>query len=301
MGSRGKAPCLVVVDVEARQSVLAAKLSYCRKSDVAKASSYQTRFSFGLIKTLARKQSRGCGAIRFDRDTLKAPADGHGRSFAKVPSWTASTLEAEQVASAYGRWAPVYDILFGPVFRRGRLAAVAAAERVGGRILEVGVGTGLSLPSYASSNQLTGIDICEPMLERARLRVRRLGLRHVRSIAVGDAENLDFPTASFDVVVAQYVVTAVAQPERALDEFVRVVRPGGEIILTSRIGAETGLRGTIERWLMPLTSRLGWRTEFAWSRYQRWAASCPAVTLLERRALPPLGHFSLIRFLRVAD
>ncbi len=210
-------------------------------------------------------------------------------------------MERERVANAYGRWAPVYDMIFGPVFRRGRLDAVAAAERIGGRILEVGVGTGLSLPSYSSGTRVVGIDISEPMLDKARRRVRQENLGHVESIAVGDAENIDFPTASFDVVVAQYVVTAVPKPERALDEFVRVARPGGEIIITTRIGAETGLRGTIEKWLMPLTSRLGWRTEFAWSRYERWAQGSPCVRLLERRTLPPLGHFSLIRFLRLPD
>jgi phosphatidylethanolamine/phosphatidyl-N-methylethanolamine N-methyltransferase len=116
-----------------------------------------------------------------------------------------------------------------------------------------------------------------------------------------DAEHLAVPDASFDVVVAQYVVTAIPDPERALDEFVRVVRPGGEIILTTRIGAETGLRGTLEKWLMPLTSRLGWRTEFPWSRYERWANGSNQVRLLERRALPPLGHFWLLRYLRVAE
>jgi phosphatidylethanolamine/phosphatidyl-N-methylethanolamine N-methyltransferase len=213
----------------------------------------------------------------------------------------AAAVEREQVANAYGRWAPVYDMIFGPVFRRGRLDAVAAAERIGGRILEVGVGTGLSLPSYSSGTRIVGIDISEPMLEKARRRVQNEALGHVESIAVGDAENLDFPTASFDVVVAQYVVTAVPNPERALDEFVRVVRPGGEIIITTRIGAETGLRGTIEKFLMPLTSRLGWRTEFSWSRYERWAEGAPGVRLLERRALPPLGHFSLVRYLRLPD
>jgi phosphatidylethanolamine/phosphatidyl-N-methylethanolamine N-methyltransferase len=208
-------------------------------------------------------------------------------------------LKREEVANAYGRWAPVYDIVFGPVFRRGRLDAVAAAERIGGRILEVGVGTGLSLPSYSSATRIVGIDISEPMLEKARRRVQTGKLSHVESIAVGDAENLDFPDASFDVVVAQYVVTAVPNPERALDEFLRVVRPGGEIIITTRIGAETGLRGTLEKWLMPVTSRLGFRTEFAWSRYENWAQGVPNVRLLERRALPPLGHFSLVRYLRV--
>lgn len=209
-------------------------------------------------------------------------------------------LRRDEVAEAYGRWAPVYDIVFGPVFSRGRRAAVAAAERVGGRILEVGVGTGLSLGQYAKSNRIVGVDISEPMLEKAQERVKRLHLDQVEAISVMDAEQLTFPDGSFDVVVAQYVVTAVPNPERALDEFVRVVRPGGEIILTSRIGAETGFRGTVEKWLMPVTSRLGWRTEFPWARYERWAKGS-AVRLIERRALPPLGHFWLIRFARLED
>jgi phosphatidylethanolamine/phosphatidyl-N-methylethanolamine N-methyltransferase len=101
------------------------------------------------------------------------------------------------------------------------------------------------------------------------------------------------------VVVAQYVVTAVPNPERALDEFVRVVRPGGEIIITTRIGAEGGFRGKVEKTLMPVTSRLGWRTEFAWARYAAWAAQTPQVRLVERRELPPLGHFNLLRYRKV--
>jgi phosphatidylethanolamine/phosphatidyl-N-methylethanolamine N-methyltransferase len=207
-------------------------------------------------------------------------------------------MERDQVAEAYGRWAPVYDMVFGPVFRRGRRAAVAVAERVGGRILEVGVGTGLSLGDYSARNRIVGIDISAPMLEKARARVAKLGLRQVERLSVMDAEHLSFPDASFDVVVAQYVVTAIPNPETALDEFVRVVRPGGEIVLTTRIGAEKGLRGALEKLLMPLTSRMGWRTEFSWARYERWAERSPSVRLLERRALPPLGHFFLLRYSR---
>jgi phosphatidylethanolamine/phosphatidyl-N-methylethanolamine N-methyltransferase len=208
-------------------------------------------------------------------------------------------MDTDGVARAYGRWAPVYDAIFGPVFRQGRQAAVQAADRIGGRILEVGVGTGLSLPSYARSSRIVGIDISEPMLEKARARARQLS--NVEAILVGDAEKLDFETESFDVVVAQYVVTAIPNPERALNEFIRVVRPGGEIILTTRIGAERGLRGAIEGLLMPITSRLGWRTELSWERYQLWADRSPSVGLIERRALPPLGHFWLIRFTRLPN
>lgn len=209
-------------------------------------------------------------------------------------------MDTKSVASAYGRWAPVYDAVFGPVFRRGRQAAIQASERIGGRILEVGVGTGLSLPSYGKANRIVGIDISEPMLAKARERVQRQDLSHVESIQLGDAEKLDFPDECFDVVVAQYVVTAIPNPERALNEFIRVVRPGGEIILTTRIGAEGGVRGAVEHTLMPVTSRLGWRTEFPWSRYEAWVAASPKVRLLEKRALPPLGHFYLVRVARIA-
>jgi phosphatidylethanolamine/phosphatidyl-N-methylethanolamine N-methyltransferase len=211
-----------------------------------------------------------------------------------------TVMDRDHVAEAYGRWAPIYDIVFGPVFRQGRLAAVKAAESIGGRILEVGVGTGLSLADYGRGTRVVGVDISEPMLEKARNRVEAQGLSHVEALEVMDAEHLTVPDASFDVVVAQYVVTAIPNPERALDEFARVVRPGGEIILTSRIGAETGLRRTLEKWVMPLTSRLGWRTDFPWSRYERWAAGRNDIRLLERRALAPLGHFWLLRYVRVA-
>jgi len=208
-------------------------------------------------------------------------------------------MQTASVAAAYDRWAPVYDLVFGGVFANGRKQAIAAAERVGGRILEVGVGTGISLPHYSRDSRLTGVDISEAMLGKARERARRLGLRNVEDIAVMDAEALDLPDNAFDVVVAQYVVTAVPHPERALDEFVRVVRPGGEIVITTRIGADTGLRGGIEKALMPITSKLGWRTEFPWSRYEVWAAGNPRVRLAEHRPLPPLGHFSLIRYRKV--
>lgn len=212
----------------------------------------------------------------------------------------ATVMNASGVAKAYDRWAPIYDIVFGPVFRRGRAAAVVAAERVGGRILEVGVGTGLSLSSYSAGSRVVGIDISQPMLAKALDRVEKQRLAHVETISVMDAEQLEYADASFDVVVAQYVVTAIPNPEKALDEFLRVVRPGGEIILTSRLGAETGFRGTVENWLMPLTSRMGWRTEFAWTRYADWLARSPAARLVEKRALPPLGHFWLIRFAKHA-
>lgn len=204
----------------------------------------------------------------------------------------------EGVERAYDRWAPVYDLVFGKVFGKGRQAAIVATNRVGGRILEVGVGTGISLPQYASHLGIFGIDISEAMLNKARRRVEELGLTNVEGLAVMDAENLEFPDRSFDVVMAQYVVTAVPNPEACLDEFARVLRPGGELILLSRVSADAGLRHFIEKGLAPVVRPLGWRTDFAWSRYANWveADRSHGMKLIERRPVPPLGHFSLIRF-----
>ena len=205
-------------------------------------------------------------------------------------------IERSAVERAYDRWAPVYDLVFGQVFERGRRASLEAAERIGGRILEVGVGTGISLPDYSRRNRIVGVDISEAMLEKARHRVTAIGLAHVEALEVMDAERLNFPDDSFDVVVAQYVVTAVPNPEAALDEFARVLKPGGEIILLSRVGAETGARRAIEHLVAPAARKLGWRTEFPWQRYADWLLRSPRVYLVERRSIPPLGHFSLIRF-----
>jgi phosphatidylethanolamine/phosphatidyl-N-methylethanolamine N-methyltransferase len=205
-------------------------------------------------------------------------------------------LDNDTVTKAYARWAPVYDLVFGAVFERGRHAAIAAAERVGGRILEVGVGTGISLPSYSKSCRLCGVDISEPMLRKAQERVTELGLANVEGLWVMDAAHMSFPDNSFDVVVAQYVITTVPNPEATLDEFARVLKPGGEIVLVSRVGAEAGLRRSLEHWFQPAARKLGWRTEFAFERYALWAERTLGMRFIERRAMPPFGHFSLIRF-----
>jgi phosphatidylethanolamine/phosphatidyl-N-methylethanolamine N-methyltransferase len=105
-----------------------------------------------------------------------------------------------------------------------------------------------------------------------------------------------FPDDAFNAVVAQYVITAVPDPEATLDDFVRVLKPGGELILVNHIGAESGPRRIFELGFAPLARRLGWRPEFPWQRLVTWAKRHGGVTLQERRAMPPMGHFSLIRY-----
>ncbi|MBI5265503.1 MAG: methyltransferase domain-containing protein [Bradyrhizobium sp.] len=209
-------------------------------------------------------------------------------------------LDRGTVEQAYDRWAPVYDLVFGGVFSKGRQAAIAATNEIGGRVLEVGIGTGISLPQYAPHVLIFGTDISEQMLNKARRRVKELKLKNVEGLAVMDAENLEFADDSFDVVMAQYVVTAVPNPEKAMDEFARVLRPGGELIILTRVSADDGVRRFIEQKLQPVVRQLGFRTaEFAWSRYVRWLAGAHGMELVERRLIPPLGHFSLVRFRKV--
>jgi phosphatidylethanolamine/phosphatidyl-N-methylethanolamine N-methyltransferase len=138
------------------------------------------------------------------------------------------------------------------------------------------------------------------MLEKAKRRVTEFHLKNVEGLAVMDAEKLEFPDNSFDVVMAQYVVTAVPNPEAALDEFARVLRPGGELIILTRVSADAGMRRFIEQRLQPVVRPLGFRTaEFAWSRYARWLQGTRGMELVERRLVPPLGHFSLVRIRKV--
>jgi phosphatidylethanolamine/phosphatidyl-N-methylethanolamine N-methyltransferase len=208
----------------------------------------------------------------------------------------AADIDRAGVAKAYGRWAPVYDLVFGKIFEHGRQSTIAVADKIGGRILDVGVGTGLSLSDYSAATRLCGVDISEPMLRKAQQRVRALGLTNVETLAVMDAKNLAFADAFFDAVVAQYVVTAVPDPEATLDDFIRVLKPGGELILVNHIGAETGPRRLFELAFAPFARRLGWRPEFPWERLVNWAGRHRGVSLLERRPMPPMGHFSLIRY-----
>src|SRR5207245_11276918 len=153
--------------------------------------------------------------------------------------------------------------------------------------------------SRSNEPRTTGLDagdISLPMPSKAQERVREFDLANVESLSVMDAKHLAFADGVFDAVVAQYVITAVPDPEATLDDFVRVLKPGGALILVNHIGAETGPRRVFELAFAPLARRLGWRPEFPWARLVDWAAKHGGVSLTERRPMPPMGHFSLIRY-----
>ena len=208
----------------------------------------------------------------------------------------AGELDNHTIAKAYAGWAPFYDLVFGAVFAPGRAASIAAAERIGERILDVGVGTGISLADYSPRNRIVGVDFSEPMLRKAQERVARHKLSHIETLAVMDAQHLGFPDGSFDVVVAQFVITAVPDPRRRSMNLPASPSPA-EIILVNHLGAEAGLQRSFEHWFAPLRW-LGWRLNS--NGLAQWAEYHGGVRFIERRELPPLGQFSLSRFGRGA-
>ena len=202
---------------------------------------------------------------------------------------------------AYARWAPVYDVLCGPVFLNGRRAAASAARAMGGRILEIGVGTGLSFDDYDNTTEITGIDMSEPMIARARERAKTGRYPFVRELAVMDAHDLGYPDGSFDCVVAQFVITLVADPEQVLSECRRVVKPGGKIILVNHLYSERGVAAAIERWAAKKTRNLGLRPEFPFARLAAWAETDHGAKLIERRKISPFGVYTLVCFERITE
>ncbi len=204
----------------------------------------------------------------------------------------------EVMEKAYARWAPVYDVLCGPVFLNGRRAAASAAREVGGRILEIGVGTGLSFDDYDATTEITGIDISEPMIARAKERLNSGRYPYVRDLKVMDAQNLEYPDATFDCVVGQFVITLVEDPERVLSECARVLKPGGQIILVNHLYSEKGLAAAVERLLAQKARRLGLRPEFPFQRLAAWAENHGGAELIERRKVKPFGVYTLVRFRR---
>lgn len=205
-------------------------------------------------------------------------------------------IHEDVVKVAYRRWAPVYDHTFGKVSTEGRKQAVEMINSRRGRVLEVGVGTGLSLASYDRHLEIVGIDLSPEMLDKARERVEEEKLDHVTGLHEMDAGDLDFPDATFDTVVAMFVLTVVPDPERVMRELARVTKPGGEVILVNHFSQTEGVRGWVERRMAPFAEIIGWRPVFDVARVM----VCDDLEVIESQSLRPWGIFTMMRFAKLA-
>jgi phosphatidylethanolamine/phosphatidyl-N-methylethanolamine N-methyltransferase len=206
-------------------------------------------------------------------------------------------IDEAAVKSAYRRWAPVYDHTFGRFTTEGRRHAVEIINQRQGRVLEVGVGTGLSLPNYGRHLEIAGIDLSPEMLEKAREKVDEERLTNVTGLHEMDASALTFANGEFDTVVAMYVITVVPDPEKVMRELARVTKVGGQVVLVNHFSQDDGVRGWVERRMAPFADKLGWRPVFNLDRVM----VCENLKVVDRRALRPWGLFTMLRFEKMAE
>ena len=204
-------------------------------------------------------------------------------------------MDLRDTIRTYRLFSGSYDIVFGPVFHPGRKEAVRIAnDRPGQRILEVGVGTGLSLPYFRSDSRVTGIDVSAEMLEKAKQRVGREHLAHVDGLHVMDAEHLDFDDNSFDAVLALYVASVVPNPARFAAEMRRVCIPGGTIVLVNHFTSDNWALRFMERRLAHLARHIGFHADFPLDAFLRDSA-------LKVREIRPSNLFGYWRLLRCVN
>jgi phosphatidylethanolamine/phosphatidyl-N-methylethanolamine N-methyltransferase len=185
--------------------------------------------------------------------------------------------------------------VFGKIMASGRRELATVTDRTVGRILIIGIGTGLELQYFGKTGHVIGIDLSEAMLRHAKKRIKTRHIQNVDALLVMDAMRLGFPDACFDAVAAPYVITVVPNPNLTLTEILRVTKPGGDIVLVNHVSGETGIVARIEGWLGRHSAWLGWRPEFAWSIISEWINAEQRAELIERRQIAPFGLFTLTR------
>ena len=201
-------------------------------------------------------------------------------------------VDINAIQKVYRRYAQGYDVYFGALLQPGRKTIIEKMHcRPGDRILEVGVGTGLSLPLYPRSVHVTGIDISREMLARARARKVRLRLDHVTALRLMDAESLQFPADSFDKVVAMYVVSVAPHPARLVSEMRRACRPGGELFIVNHFQHANPVVGGLERLFAPLSRLMGFHPDFSLENFLRDSG----LDVAERTPVNALGYWTLLR------
>jgi phosphatidylethanolamine/phosphatidyl-N-methylethanolamine N-methyltransferase len=205
-------------------------------------------------------------------------------------------MELEDTLKTYRLFSGSYDLLFGPVFHPGRKDAVRIAnDRPAQRILEVGVGTGLSLPHFRADARVTGIDVSAEMLAKARRRVERRALKQVEALLEMDAEKMSFADSSFDAVLALYVASVVPDPKRFAAEIRRVCKPGGTIVVVNHFTSMNPAMRFIEKRLAPLAGKIGFHADFPLDAFL-------AASRLQVREMRPsnlFGYWKLLRCLNV--
>jgi phosphatidylethanolamine/phosphatidyl-N-methylethanolamine N-methyltransferase len=201
-------------------------------------------------------------------------------------------MELRDTIRTYRLFSGSYDIVFGPVFHPGRKEAVRIAnDRPAQRILEVGVGTGLSLPHFRADSHVTGIDVSAEMLEKARNRAEREPLAHVDGLYLMDAEHLEFADNSFDAVLALYVASVVPSPARFAAEMRRVCIPGGTIVLVNHFTSENWALRFMERRLAHLARHIGFHADFPLDAF----LDASGLAVREIRPSNLFGYWRLLR------
>ncbi len=172
-------------------------------------------------------------------------------------------MDAAHIERVYSKYSGIYDRVFGKIFQDSREVLAGSLDlRAGNRVLEVGVGTGLLLPLYPRHCRVTGIDLSDGMLDKARERVKALGLAHV-ALEQMDASRMSFADDAFDVVVAAYVVTAVPDHRAVMTEIIRVARPGARVLLLNHFVNGSGVLAALERAVSPVCKHIGFRTDLS--------------------------------------
>lgn len=183
------------------------------------------------------------------------------------------TYDLESQKRVYAGWAKIYDRVYQGMLERPQRESVAAACECGRDILEIGVGTGLTLQYFTPESRVIAVDLSLDMLRMAARKVESQKLDHVLGLMVMDACRLGFAAESFDAVTAQFVITLVPDPEQALAEMDRVLKPGGEIVIASRLVDDRDFAAPLWRAVAPLAKAVGWSADFKVSRLTDWAAA----------------------------